>query len=92
MNRKLKNKIKLLGIGAKGDVHDIKYARESWEIKFPLFPDENLIVHKKDGSPGSPLFIGAKIKDKGGNRDYAGKIPAADKFINTIVEKSGIDN
>jgi len=46
------------------------------------------------GSPGTPYFICVKIKDK---KDieifftHAGAIPDASKFINTVVEKSGIE-
>jgi hypothetical protein len=94
MNRKLKNKIKMLGIGAKDDKYYIKYARESWKVKFPLFPDENLVIHKMVGSPGTPYFICVKKDEKGKLEifyTHAGAITAADKFINTVVEKAGLE-
>ena len=93
MNRKLKNKIKLLGIGVKDDIYLIKFARKSWKLKYPLFPDKNLIIHEKVGSPATPFFICVKITEKGAIEifhTHSGAIPAVDKFIDTIVDKSGL--
>ena len=84
----------MLGIGAKDDIYLIKFARESWKVKFPLFPDKERIIHEMVGSPGTPFFICAKIKEKGEIEifhTHSGAIPTADKFINTIVEKSGLN-
>ena len=84
----------MLGIGAKDDIYYIQYARESWKIKFPLFPDADLIITRMVGLPGTPYFICVKKDEKGKIEifyTHEGAVTAADKFINTIVEKSGLN-
>jgi peroxiredoxin len=93
-NKKLKEKIKLIGIGAKDDIYAIKFVKESWHVKFPIFTDEDREIHEKFGEPGTPYFFCVKIKKKGGVEifyTHPGKLSAVDEFINTIVEKAGLD-
>ncbi len=92
-NAKLKDKIKMIGIGAKDDIYYVDYYKKTFKVKFPLFPDEDLVIHEMVGSPPTPFFIVAKLKDKGEIDiiyTILGKIPAVDEFINLILEKSGI--
>ena len=75
------------------DIHLIKFVRENWKVKFPLFSDKDLVIHEMVGSPRTPFFICAKIKEKGEKEifhTHSGAIPAVDKFINTIVDKAGL--
>ena len=92
-NIKLKKKIKIIGIGAKDDIHYLNYFRKNFKVKFPLFPDEDREIHELVGEPATPYFIVVKLKEKGELEifyTHIGKIPAADEFIYTILKKSGI--
>ena len=92
-NAKLKGKIKIIGIGAKDDIYYVDYFKKNFKIKFPLFPDEDRVVHELVGEPPTPYFIIVKLKGKGGVEilhTHLGKIPPADEFINLMIEKSGL--
>lgn len=93
-NKKLRNKIKIIGIGAKDDSYAIKYVQENWKVKFPLFTDEDREIHEKFGEPGTPYFFCVKIKGKGEVEifyTHPGKLPPVDEFIRTIEDKAGLD-
>ncbi|MCJ7774431.1 MAG: hypothetical protein MUP22_15010 [Desulfobacterales bacterium] len=64
-NAKLKGKIKVIGIGARDDIHYIKFFRETFKIPFPLFPDHELDIHRLIGGPEVPFFMGVKLKEGG---------------------------
>ena len=84
----------MIGIGAKDDIYLIQYVKENWKVKFPLFTDEDRDIHELIGEPPTPYFIIVKIKEKGELEifhTHLGKIPAADEFINTIMDKGGLD-
>ena len=94
INKNFSEKIKLIGIGAKDDIYLINFVKENWKVKFPLFPDKDRVIHKKFGEPGTPYFICIKTNDKGIVEvfyTHAGQIPAVDTFINTILDKAGLD-
>ena len=83
----------MLGIAVTDDIYMVKFVRENWNVKFPLFSDKDLIIHEKVGKPDTPFFICVKIDEKGGIGifyTHLGEISAADKFINNIVDKSGL--
>ena len=92
-NKKLKGKIKLIGIGVKDDIHYINAFKKQFKVQFPLFTDEDREIHELIGEPSTPFFIGVTFKkDKKGKVFYThlGRIPAPDKFVNLIIKKSGL--
>ena len=92
-NKKLKGKIKLVGIGVKDDIYYINSFKKQFKVQFPLFTDEEREIHELVGEPPTPFFIGVKLKkDKREEIFYThlGRIPAPDKFINLIIKKSGL--
>ena len=92
-NANLKGKIKLIGIGARDDIHYIKFFRKQFKVPFPLFPDMELDIHRPLGSPATPFFIGLKLKE-GGKKEvfytHLGKIPGAAEFLQIIKKESGL--
>jgi hypothetical protein len=64
-----RGKIKLIGIGAGNNGPEIEVFRQYNNIPFPVFPDENLIIHKALGEVRTPFYIVVKI-----NRDRSNKI------------------
>jgi len=81
----------MIGIGARDDIYYIKYFKENFKVKFPLFPDKDLAIHEMLGGPKTPYFIVLKF-DKNGDEKIIftnlGKIPGATEFINLIQEKA----
>ena len=92
-NRKLKGKIKMIGIGVTDDLDYINTFRKQFKVKFPLFTDEERDIHMLIGEPPTPFFIAVKLT-KGKREEvfytHLGRIPPPDKFISLIIKKSGL--
>ncbi len=85
--------MKLIGIAATNDAFEVEYFRKTYEVPFPLFKDEDGVVHEQLGMPATPLFIGVKISDDGTNKVFhaqLGGFERADEFLDLILKESGL--
>lgn len=88
-----RGKIKLIGIGAGNDIFEVDYFGKKFEVVFPLFDDEDYIVHKAFGKPGTPFFAVVRINDDGSSKvvhTQLGGFESPETFLKTIIEKSGL--
>lgn len=89
----LKNKIKMVGIGAGNTPFEVEVYKKTYKVPFPLFPDKDFVVHKAYGEPRTPYFIVVKIND---DRSYQivhtqlGEFPGAEKFLELMLKVSGL--
>ncbi len=92
-NSNLKNNIKLIGIGAGNTVLEVEVFKQSHNIPFPLFPDENFRIHQALGEVGTPFLIAIKMAGDGSHEivhTQPGGITNARAFLDALVEAYGI--
>lgn len=64
-NPALKDKIKIIGIGAGNTQFEVGTYKRKYAVAFPLIPDEDFKIHKIMGEVRTPYFIAVKINDGG---------------------------
>lgn len=90
----LKDKIKIIGIGAGNTQFEVDFFKSEYSIPFPLIPDESFSVHKAVGEVRTPYFFVLQIKPDGSNKiiySKAGSIQDPQAFLELIVKKSALE-
>jgi len=92
-NSDLKNKIKLIGIGAGNSSYEVEVYKKTYTVPFPLFPDKDFTIHKACGDVRTPYFIVVKINDDGTHQivhSQLGGYPGAEPFLELVLKSSGL--
>jgi hypothetical protein len=93
-NPDLKNKIKLMGIGAGNTVLEVEVFKQTYNIPFPIFPDEDFRIHNLLGEVRTPFFIAIKMEKDGSHEivhTHLGGLTDARAFLDLMVEAYGIN-
>ncbi len=89
----LKKKIKMIGIGAGNTPLEVEVFRKNYQVLFPLFPDEDYVIHKAVGEVRTPFFICAKKNADGSLKVFhtnLGSFRDAAQFLKQVVTLSGL--
>ncbi len=89
----IKNRVKIIGIGAGNTTFEIGIFRNQYNVQFPLAPDESFGVHKALGEVRTPYFFVVKINSNGSNSiiySKVGGIQNPKQFLDMIVQDSGL--
>jgi len=89
----LRNRIKMIGIGAGNSAFEVETYKRTYGILFPLFPDADYVIHQACGEVRTPYFIGVRIQaDKSHNifLSQQGGFPGAQPFLEQILRESGL--
>jgi peroxiredoxin len=89
----LKDKVKLIGIGAGNSAYEVDFFREKYSIEFPLFSDTDFSIHKKIGEVRTPHFFCLSLDGNNGfSVFYSGTeaIETPEAFLQTLLKDSGI--
>jgi thiol-disulfide isomerase/thioredoxin len=92
-NPDLKNKIKLIGIGAGNTPYEVGVYKKTYAVPFPLFPDKDFAIHKALGEVRTPYFIVVKIKDDATHEiahAQLGGYPGAEPFLELVLKSLGL--
>ena len=83
----LRGEVKMIGIGVGNSPFEVDHFRKHYQIEFPLFPDENFVVHKAMGEVRTPFFIIATLGTEDQGRILwtgIGKLDPLNTFINRL--------
>ncbi len=89
----LKEKIKIIGIGAGNNMLEVNTFKKNYQVPFPLFPDEDFKIHKDLGEVRTPYFFVARIKkDMKVEVIYSeeGTFGLSENFLQRILKTSGL--
>lgn len=83
----LRGRVKMIGIGVGNSAYEVDHFRKHYQIAFPLFPDEEFIVHQSVGEVRTPFFIIADIRPNDKGRVLwtgAGRMDGVEVFVNRL--------
>ena len=89
----IKDRIKIIGIGAGNTPFEIDVFRDQYNIQFPLFSDESFSIHKSVGEVRTPYFFVIKVNSAGPNNivySKVGGIQDPDQFLGMIIKETGL--
>jgi thiol-disulfide isomerase/thioredoxin len=92
-NPELKNKIKIIGIGAGNSPFEVEVFKKTYHVPFPLFADKDFSIHKVLGEVRTPYFVAIKISDDGTHQivhSQLGDFQGAEPFLELILKASGL--
>ncbi|HQN18222.1 MAG TPA: redoxin domain-containing protein [Syntrophobacteraceae bacterium] len=89
----LKNRIKLIGIGAGNSPFEVDTFRKTYSVGFPLFPDQDFSRHEALGKTQTPYFIVIRVNKDGSHRVIYSKVGSFGEpksFLEFILKESGL--
>ena len=88
-----KGKVKLIGIGAGNSQLEVEEYKQTHDIAFPLFPDQDFSIHKALGEVRTPFFIAIKM-NRGGSHEivhtHLGGLTDIHGLLDLMYEAYGI--
>jgi peroxiredoxin len=92
-NPEIKDKIKLIGIGAGNSPYEVEVFKKTYNVPFPLFPDKDFEIHKACGEVRTPYYMIVKINEDGTHQivhTQLGNYPGAEPFLEIVLKVSGL--
>lgn len=89
----LRGKIKIIGVGAGNSPFEVSMFEKKYQVPFPLFADNDFVVHKCLGETRTPYFF-VVAPGPGGSQKVIysklGGIKDLDSFLKVIRDRAGI--
>ncbi len=86
--------VKIIGIGASNSEFEVGHFRDTYDIEFPLFPDQDLSIYKALSGAGTPGFIGIRMDAKGTSEPQivlrqSGGFHSKEDFLGELIGYAG---
>ena len=86
--------VKIIGIGASNSLFEVNHFRDTYEIDFPLFPDQDMSIYNALSGAGTPGFIGVRMEGRGSSGPQivlrqSGGFHSAPAFLADLLEFAG---
>jgi len=91
----LRDKIKLIGIGAGNSRYEVDMFKKTFHTPFPLFQDNDFIIHEALGDVRSPYFIAIKVNKNGTHEVIHSELDSfkdAETFLELMIDASGLQS
>ena len=92
-NPNLKDKIKMIGIGAGNSLYEVEVFKRTNQVPFPLFSDKDFAIHKAYGEVRTPYYIVVRINNDGTHQivhAQLGGFHGAESFLQLVLRVSGL--
>ena len=92
-NPDIKDRIKLIGIGAGNSPYEVEVFKKTYNVPFPLFPDKGFEIHKACGEVRTPYYMTVRINEDGTHQivhTQLGNYPGAEPFLEIVLKASGL--
>ena len=92
-NPELKDKIKLIGIGAGNTPYEVGVYKKTYHVPFPLFADGEFTIHKMLGDIRTPYFIVVKMNEDGTHQvvhSEVGGFVGPQPFLEMVLSATGL--
>ncbi len=84
--------VKIIGIGASNSEFEVDHFRSTYNVQFPMFPDQDMAIYKALSGAGTPGFIGVRLS---GDQTpmivlrQSGGFHSKDDFLSELIEFAG---
>jgi peroxiredoxin len=85
-------KVKIIGLGANNSEFEVDHFKSTYNVRFPLFADQDMSMYNALEGKGTPGFIGCARNDANGFvivLRQSGGFYQANEFLNELLHKSG---
>jgi thiol-disulfide isomerase/thioredoxin len=90
----LKGRIKIIGLGAGNSAYEVGVYKKTYNVPFPLIPDERFALHKALGETRTPYFLLVRVDQRGTGlvtySELAG-FKGVESFLEVLRKSAGIN-
>lgn len=86
------NAIRFIGLGLGNTPYEVEFYRKKFNVDFPLFHDQEYVIHKALGEISTPTFYLVKLAGGAAEIVYQreGEVKSGDVLIKAILEKTSL--